>query len=184
LAKTQAIGEMEGKTQAIGQEGRREAKPTPRDRVRHEDEGFFLDRCGEARRRGREAPTGKRQAEAWWREVEKEGALAMAGVREREASAGMERVEGQAAAKAQAERGRRGGECASTHLATSETEDRWVSPSADWYKRVGCQPGERVGPAERLPVCGERKMGASGRRTWQTPRSGSKNSRPAKSRPS
>jgi hypothetical protein len=38
--------------------------------------------------------------------------------------------------------------CASTHLATSETEDRWVSPSADWYKRVGCQPGERVGPAE------------------------------------
>ena len=81
MAKTQAIGEMGGKTQAIGQEGRREAKPTPRDRVRHEDEGFFLDRWGEARRRGREAPTGKRQAEAWWREVEKEGALAMAGVR-------------------------------------------------------------------------------------------------------
>ena len=77
-----------------------------------------------------------------------------------------------------------GEECASTHRATSETEDRWVSPSADWYRRVGCQPGERVGPAERLPVCGERKMGASGRRTWHTPRSGSKNSRPAKSRPS
>ena len=39
--------------------------------------------------------------------MEKEGALAMAGVREREASAGMERAEGQAAAKAQAEGGRR-----------------------------------------------------------------------------
>jgi hypothetical protein len=108
LAKTQAIGEMGGETQAIGQEGRREAKPTPRDRVRHEDEGFFLDRWGETRRRGREAPTGKRQAEAWWREVEKEGALAMAGVREREASAGMKRAEGQAAAKAQAAGGHRG----------------------------------------------------------------------------
>jgi hypothetical protein len=44
LGKTQAIGEMWGKTQAIGKEGRREAKPTPRDRVRHEDEGFFVDR--------------------------------------------------------------------------------------------------------------------------------------------
>ncbi len=55
--------------------------------------------------------------------------------------------------------GSQGEECASTHLATSETEDRWVLPSADWYRRVGCQPGERVGSAERLPVCGERKMG-------------------------
>ncbi len=33
-----------GKTQAIGQEGRREAKQTLRDRARHGDEVFFLDR--------------------------------------------------------------------------------------------------------------------------------------------
>ncbi len=41
-----------------------------------------------------------------------------------------------------------GEECVSTHLATSETEDRLVSPSADWYRRVECHPGKRVGPAE------------------------------------
>jgi hypothetical protein len=45
-----------------------------------------------------------------------------------------------------------GEECASTHLATSETEDRCVSPSADWDRRVECQPGERGGPAARFPV--------------------------------
>ncbi len=44
LGKTQAIRRMFGKTQVIGQEGRREAKQTPRDRARHGDEGFFLDR--------------------------------------------------------------------------------------------------------------------------------------------
>ncbi len=40
-----------------------------------------------------------------WREVGKEVALAKAGAREREASAGMERVEWEAAARAQVEEG-------------------------------------------------------------------------------
>jgi hypothetical protein len=44
LGKTQAIGGMVGKMRAIEQEGRREAKQTPKDRARHGDEGFSVDR--------------------------------------------------------------------------------------------------------------------------------------------
>ncbi len=44
LGKTQAIGGMVGKTRAIGQEERREAKQTPKYRARHVDKGFAVDR--------------------------------------------------------------------------------------------------------------------------------------------
>ncbi len=100
-----------------------------------------------------------------WREEGKEATPALAGAVGREAVAETGRAEWEAAARAlawampswglrsRAGKGRRGrNECSSTHLATSETEERCVSPSADWYRRVGCQPGERLGPAARLPV--------------------------------
>jgi hypothetical protein len=55
-----------------------------------------------------------------------------------------------------------GGGCSSTHLATSETEYRFVSPSVDWYRRVGNQPGERLGPVARLPVWERGRWGHRG----------------------
>jgi hypothetical protein len=139
---------------------RRMTGQTPKGLARHGDEGFVLGRGVGARCWGREAPVGKRQAVVVGHEDEGKAAVpAMAGAAGREASAGTRRKEWEAAARAlagavpswglrlPAGEGRRGRGCSSTHLATSETEDRCVSPSADWYRRVGCQPGERLGPA-------------------------------------
>ncbi len=49
------------------------------------------------------------------------------------------------------------------HLATSETEDRWVSPSVDWYRRVGCAPtwGEG-GPGRAIAGLGREEDGGIG----------------------
>ncbi len=103
--------------------------------------GLRLGMLGGARRWGREAPAGKRQAEVGWREEgkvvwhrqwrrrwnERDGTRGVGGG-SKGTGGGCAVVRTVVAGGGKAP----GEECASTHLATSEMEDRWVSPSVDW----------------------------------------------------
>ena len=72
-----------------------------------------------------------------------------------------------------------------THSATSVTEEVWVAPPSEVYRKVGTQPAWRWGPVgSRLPSPGAKRWRGPTPMTWHRPRSGSSKTRPIKSVPS
>ena len=72
-----------------------------------------------------------------------------------------------------------------THSATSVTEEVWVAPPSEVYRRVGTQPAWSWGPVwSRLPSPGAKRRRGRTPMTWHRPRSGSSKTRPIKSVPS